>query len=102
MTGLRLGLCLRGAVNLLASYIIALEASWPLGLIALPSLIIFVLAGVLQMQLTKHFINKSSESQRECIMTAVESIGGVFTVTSLGIEEKLVRKYEKQLERPFG
>ena len=102
MTGLRLGLCLRAAVNLLASYIIALEASWPLGLIALPSLIIFVLAGVLQMQLTKLFINKSSEFQQECIMTAVESIDGVFTVSSLGIEEKLVRKYEKQLERPFG
>lgn len=96
-----MGVSIRGIVNVIAGFIIALHAVWTLGLISLLSIIVFVGGGALQLKLTHIYTVKSYMCKKESNRTAVEAIDNVYTVSSLGIHERILQKYHKQLREPY-
>lgn len=96
-----MGITIRGIVNVIAGFVIALQAAWVLGLVSLLSVVLFVFGGVLQLKLTNIYTTKSQLYKKESIKTAVEVINNIYTVASLGIHERLLLKFHKQLGKPY-
>ena len=99
VVGLRLGLVLRASFNAIASAIFALKASWVLALVTLPCYPILLLGGYLQIRLTKRYIEKSKLALDISSIVATEAIDNVYTITSLGIRERIVNHYDQFLKR---
>jgi ABC-type multidrug transport system fused ATPase/permease subunit len=99
-SGVLMGIAIRGMINIAAGYVIALVTSWPLGLISLSSLGVFILAGIIQLCMKKSY-TQSQKSQEIAIQTAVEAVDNVYTITSLGVQDVMIRRHEKQLKAPY-
>ena len=90
---------LRSIAAFITSGIIALESSWGLGLVLIPSLLFLMLGDILQIYLTNSLASKTWKLLEMSVKTAIESIDNIRTVTALGIAHILRNKYEKQLSK---
>jgi ATP-binding cassette subfamily B (MDR/TAP) protein 1 len=99
-SGVLMGIAIRGMINIAAGYVIALVTSWPLGLISLSSLGVFILAGIIQLCMKKSY-TQSQKSQEIAIQTAVEAVDNVYTIALLGVQDVMIRRHEKQLKAPY-
>ena len=59
------------------------------------------LGGYIQTTFTKRYAEHRNKLIEDSAKVAVESIENVFTVATLGIEKRLVNKYNQLLEHPF-
>jgi ABC-type multidrug transport system fused ATPase/permease subunit len=57
-----------------------------------------VIEGFLQLKLTNIFIVKSFEYQNKSLATAIEAIESIYTVATLGIEDKVIKEYDSKLK----
>ncbi|KAL4863045.1 hypothetical protein BDV12DRAFT_202473 [Aspergillus spectabilis] len=95
-----LGFILIVLVNIFGSCILALAVGWKLALVAifgcLPPLF---LTGYVRMRLELTSQARTTKMYLESARFATEAIGGIRTVSSLTLEEKVVRMYDERLAR---
>ena len=80
---------------------IAFASSWELTLVLVFCFPVLGAFSFLQIRLQAGRTAKNKKKLEESGKTAVESIDNVRTVVSLGIEDKLVAKYNDLLQYPF-
>ena len=86
--------------TLIAALVIAFVSTWEVTLIILPGLFILLLVGYIQIQISKLYASKSQESLDMSIQTSSEAILNIRTVATLGLVNRVQRKYEQQLVLP--
>ena len=91
-----------GAISsVMASIIIAFILSWAIALVVIPpAYLLLFIGGYLQLILTKTYAGIKYKLIEDSAKVAIESIENVYTVATLGIEKRLVRKYNQLLEQP--
>ena len=75
--------------------------TWVIGLIVILSYPLLLIGGYLQVIFTKRYSDKKNQLIEDSAKVAIESIENVYTVATLGIESRLVRKYNQLLEQPL-
>ncbi len=76
------------------------QITWVIALILLPAYIFMFVGALLQVVLSKKYADKSKYGIEETAKVTTEFIGNVSTVTTLGIEKRLAKKYEDLLVQP--
>ena len=92
---------LRAISSVMATTIIAFILSWAIALGVIPPYLLLLLGGYLQVILTKAYAGIKYKLIEDSAKVAIESIDNVYTVATLGIESRLVRKYNQLLEQPL-
>ena len=100
-TGVRLGFLLQVAAGFLTAITIAFASSWELTLVLIFVFPVLGAIGFLQIRQIAGRNIRNKKLLEESGKTAVESIDNVRTVVSLGVEEKIVEKYNGLLKYPF-
>ena len=95
------GLSLRSIASVVVTVILAFATVWPIALVVTPAFPMMFLAGYLQVILTKRYADKRNKLIEDSAKVAIEAVGNVYTVATLGIEKRLVRKYDQLLKQPF-
>ena len=95
------GVSIKDAAAIVISVILTFILSWPSALILAPVFPLILLGGYLQVMSTKKYTDFRNKLIEDTAKVAVESIENVFTVATLGIEKRLVCKYNRLLEQPF-
>ena len=75
--------------------------SWVVALVILPAFVLMTLGGYIQLVLTKRYTDQRNGLIEDSAKVAIEAIENVYTVATLGIETRLVRKYDNLLKLPF-
>ena len=96
-----MGAALRAISSVMATTIIAFILSWAIALVVIPPYLLLLLGGYLQVILTKNYAGIKYKLIEDSAKVAIESIDNVYTVATLGIENRLVRKYNQLLEQPL-
>ena len=96
-----MGSSLRGISTVMATIIIAFILSWVIALVVIPAYLLLLIGGYLQVILTKTYADNKYKLIEDSAKVAIESIENVYTVATLGIESRLVRKYNQLLEQPL-
>ena len=97
----KVGHAFRSVIAVSASVIIAFVMTWVVALVILPAFPLMILGGFLQLVLTKRYTDQRNGLIEDSATVAIEAIENVYTVATLGIETRLVRKYDDLLELPF-
>ena len=95
-----MGSALRSFVTTIGVLILSFQISWVIAFLLLPAYVFMFIGALLQVVLSKKYADKSNEGIEETAQVTTEYIDNVLTVTTLGIEKRLVRKYEALLEQP--
>ena len=85
----------------MTAIIIAFSSSWELTLVLIFAFPALGAIGFLQLRQIAGRNARNKKLLEESGKTAVESIDNVRTVVSLGVEEKIVEKYNGLLKYPF-
>ena len=93
-----MGLSIRSGSAVIAS---AIVLAWPIALVVTLTFPMMILGAYLQVSFTKRYADYRNKLIEDTAKVAVESIENVFTVATLGIEKRLVDKYNQLLEPPF-
>ena len=96
ITGIPVGFAVRVGFSAIASIVISLRASWVISCVILPSYVVLCVSAVLQIQLGRVLVKKSTHLLENGYKTAIEAIENVYTVSSLGISEIFVMKCKTQ------
>ena len=97
----KVGHAFRSVIAVSVSVIIAFVMTWVVALVILPAFPLMILGGFLQLVLTKRYTDQRNGLIEDSAKVAIEAIENVYTVATLGIETRLVRKYDDLLELPF-
>ena len=95
-----MGSSLRSFVTTIGVVILTFQITWVIALILLPAYVFMFIGALLQVVLAKKYADKSNRGIEETAQVTTESIENVLTVTTLGIEKRLVKKYEDLLIQP--
>ena len=98
---MRVGYAYKTLAVIITCIIIAFVLIWVIGLIVLLSYPLLLIGGYLQVIFTKRYSDKKNQLIEDSAKVAIESIENVYTVATLGIENRLARKYNQLLEQPF-
>ena len=98
---INVGHAYRSTIAVLVSIVIAFIMSWVVALVVLPAFPLMILGGYIQLVLTKRYTDQRNGLIEDSAKVAIEAIENVYTVATLGIETRLVRKYDDLLELPF-
>ena len=96
-----MGLSLRSIASVVVTVILCLATAWALALVVTPTFPVMLLAGYLQVILTARFADRKNILIENSAKVAIEAVGNVYTVATLGIEKRLMRKYDQLLKQPF-
>ena len=96
-----MGFSIRFITAAIIAVIFAFAVAWPVALVVTPGLPLMFLGGYLQVALTKRYTDQRTKLIEDTAKVAVESIENVFTVANLGIEKRLLCKYNQLLKQPF-
>ena len=96
-----MGFSIRFITAAIIAVIFSFALAWPVALVATPGLPLMFLGGYLQVALTKRNTDQRTKLIEDTAKVAVETIENVFTVATLGIEKRLVNKYNQLLKQPF-
>ena len=97
----KVGHAYKSTIAVLVSVIIAFIMSWVVALVILPAFPLMILGGFIQLVLTKRYTDQRNDLIEDSAKVAIEAIENVYTVATLGIETRLVRKYDNLLKLPF-
>ena len=86
---------------MIASIVIAFIVSWAVALVVTPAFPSMFLGGFIQVILTKRYTDKRNKLIEDSAKVVIEAVENVYTVATLGIERRLVRKYDQLLKLPF-
>ena len=98
---INVGHAYRSTIAVLVSIVIAFIMSWVVALVVLPAFPLMILGGYIQLVLTKRYTDQRNGLIEDSAKVAIEAIENVYTVATLGIETRLVRKYDNLLELPL-
>ena len=99
--GVKVGHVYKSIIAGFLSIIIAFVMTWVVALIILPAFPLMILGGFIQLVLTKRYTDQRNGLIEDSAKVAIEAIENVYTVATLGIETRLVRKYDDLLKLPF-
>ena len=97
----RVGLSFRTIISVIVTVILDLAFVWPIALVVTPTFLVMLIGGYLEVILTTRYANKKNRLIEDSAKVAIEAVENVYTVATLGIESRLVRKYGQLLELPF-
>ena len=86
---------------MIASIVIAFIVSWAVALVVTPVFLLMFLGGFIQVIFTKRYTDKRNKLIEDSAKVAIEAVENVYTVATLGVERRLVRKYDQLLKLPF-
>lgn len=99
LMGLNVALIIIAGVNVLASSVLALAVSWKLGLVGvfagMPPMMV---AGYSRVQLNSKIESETEERFAASASVASETITAIRTVSSLAIEDTILKKYTNELD----
>ncbi|CAH0052065.1 unnamed protein product [Clonostachys solani] len=99
LMGLNVALIIIAGVNVLASSVLALAVSWKLGLVGvfagMPPMMV---AGYARVQLDAKIESETEERFASSASVASETITAIRTVSSLAIEDTILKKYTNELD----
>ena len=96
-----MGLSIRSIASVVVTVILCFATVWALALVVTPTFPVMLLAGYLQVILTTRFADRKNILIENSAKVAIEAVGNVYTVATLGIEKRLLRKYDQLLKQPF-
>ena len=96
-----MGLSIRSGSAVIASAILSFVLAWPIALVVNLTFLLMIFGAYLQVTFTKRYADYKNKLIEDSAKVAVESIENVFTVATLGIENRLVNKYNQLLKQPF-
>ena len=96
-----MGAVIRSITTVVGGLAVSFAATWVISLVLLPDYISLFIGGYLQVILTKRYADISNTLLEDSAKVAVESIENVYTVATLGIEKRIMKKYDQHLEKPF-
>jgi ATP-binding cassette subfamily B (MDR/TAP) protein 1 len=96
-----IAITLQNVTSLVAGIVIAFIFEWRTSLVALGLIPFMIIAGVVQMQFTTGFSDKSDAAYKESSQLIMESMMNIRTVSSFGYENVVFHKYEQKLKEPF-
>ena len=100
-TGIVLGTIIQALSILIAGILIAFTSTWELALLLLVAFPVIALTNYFQIRLLARRAHENKKRMEESGDTAVESIDGINTVTSLGLQTHFCSKYIGLLKGPF-
>ena len=100
-TGIVLGTIVQALCSLIAGILIAFISTWELALLLLVAFPVITLTNYFQIRLLGSRAREDKKKLEESGDTAVESIDGINTVTSLGLQQHFSSKYMNLLNGPF-
>ena len=100
-TGIVLGTIVQALCSLIAGILIAFISTWELALLLLVAFPVIALTNYFQIRLLGSRAREDKKKLEESGDTAVESIDGINTVTSLGLQQHFSSKYMGILNGPF-
>ena len=80
--------------------ILTFQITWVIAFLLLPAYIFMFIGAALQVVLTKRFADRSKKGIEEIAQITIEFIENVYTVTTLGIEQRIINRYEHLLTNP--
>ena len=95
-----MGYAVKSVATLIAALVIAFVSTWAVTLVLLPGLVILLVVGYIQIQISKRYASKSQGFLEESIETSAEAILNIRTVATLGLADRVQRKYEGELTQP--
>ncbi|CAH0022205.1 unnamed protein product [Clonostachys rhizophaga] len=99
LMGLNVALIIIAGVNVLASSVLALAVSWKLGLVGvLAGMPPMMVAGYSRVQLDSKIESETEERFAASASVASETITAIRTVSSLAIEDTILKKYTNELD----
>ena len=96
-----LGVFVQALSSFITGTVIAFIASWQLTFVALGLSPIMIISGIMDSKFNEGFSAQTDEAYRESVNFASEAVNNMRTVASFAKEDKLLRNYEKKLERPL-
>ena len=100
-TGIVLGTIIQALCSLIAGILIAFTSTWELALLLLVVFPVIALTNYFQIRLLASRARENKRRMEESGNIAVESIDGINTVTSLGLQPHFCSKYIDLLKGPF-
>jgi ATP-binding cassette subfamily B (MDR/TAP) protein 1 len=97
MSGSILGALVDAMFAVLAGFVVAVSFGWKLGLIAASLMTLTVVSGYMRYRLLAD-LEQSTLRKTEATSTVLESVRGIRTVVSLGLQSSVSAKYKTQLE----
>ena len=96
-----MGSAIRSFATVFGAIIVTFVTTWALTLLLLPAYFSMFIGAYLQVSLTKKYADSSKKLIEDSAKVTSESIDNVYTVATLGIERRLVKKYDECLEQPL-
>ena len=100
-TGIALGAILQMASGFVIAMVVAVEASWLLSIVLFFCFPLLVSVGYFQIKLQQGRSAKNKLLMEESGRTSVEAIDQIRTISSLGMELKVSKRYDELLKPPF-
>ena len=100
-TGIALGAILQMVSGFLIAMVVAVEASWLLSIVLFFCFPFLVSLGYFQIKHQQGRSAKNKQRMEESGRTSVEAIDQMRTISSLGMELKVSKRYDELLKSPF-
>ncbi|XP_005191448.1 multidrug resistance protein homolog 49 isoform X2 [Musca domestica] len=97
-TGARIGIIVQALSTLSVGVLVAFIFSWQLTLVTLVIIPFLCFSIVLEAKFTESFVANEKQAVEQASQVAVEAITNIRTVTSLGQERDIVKRYSEQIE----
>lgn len=101
ITGDTLGLISFSLSTIISGFVIAFVACWRVALVVTAVFPIMAICGALQMKLMTGFDADSEKKYAEAGTIASEAVNNFDTVTSVGVQDEFMKKYDAALEIPI-
>ncbi|XP_073848261.1 multi drug resistance 49 isoform X1 [Musca autumnalis] len=98
-TGARIGIIVQALSTLSVGVLVAFIFSWQLTLVTLVIIPFLCFSIVLEAKFTEAFVASEKKAVEQASQVAVEAITNIRTVTSLGQERDIVKRYSEQIEQ---
>ncbi|XP_071479162.1 ATP-dependent translocase ABCB1-like [Diadema antillarum] len=100
-TGARLSIVVQSLVTMTAALAIGFIFGWKLALLILACLPVLAFTGGLQMKILQGSQTRDAALIEESGKIAAEAIENVRTVAALSLEDRMIKNYDEQLQRPY-
>ncbi|XP_075169480.1 multi drug resistance 49 [Haematobia irritans] len=97
-TGARVGIIVQALSTLTVGIVVAFTYSWKLSLVTLITVPFVCVSILLEARFTESFVMDEKAAVEKASQVAVEAISNIRTVTSLGQERDIVKRYSAQID----
>jgi len=100
LSGVFIGTILSVATSVVGGFIAALIISWKVAIVILAAVPVMILAGFIRFKILAKSQERQEKAYVEAASYASESCHEIRTVASLGLEEKVINRYNRLLDKP--